>query len=200
VVTLNGEPYLQAFHLPHNNPQGTERYYSFDFANAHFTALDTNQDASPGSPMGEWLQADLAAPADWKFVFFHHAPFSSGPHGSEPPILALRAQLEPVLAAGGVDIVFAGHDHDYERTFPIQNGAPVNRDQEPDYLNPAGVIYIVTGGGGRQLYPFTTTNAFTAFFASVHHLVRVEIADRSLALTAVRSDGVEVDSMTLTKS
>ncbi len=196
VRTLNGQPFLDALHLPHNNPAGTERYYSFDAAHAHFIAIDSNQSVAPGSPMRAWLAADLARPAAWKFVFFHHPPFSSALHTSD---LDLRRELEPLFIAGGVDVVFNGHDHVYERTFPLLNGNPVNAAEEPDYVRPAGVVYVVTGGGGRPLYARTQFNAFTAHFASVYHLVRVDLQDNTLALTAVRSDGIEFDSMTITK-
>ncbi len=196
VRTLNGQPFLDALHLPHNNPAGTERYYSFEAAHARFIALDSNQSVSPGSPMRAWLEAELARPAGWKFVFFHHPPFSSALHTSD---LNIRRDLEPLFIAGGVDVVFNGHDHVYERTFPLQNATPVNSNEEPDYVRPAGVVYVVTGGGGRPLYARTQVNGFTARFESVHHFVRVDLQDTTLALTAVRSDGVEFDSMTIAK-
>jgi hypothetical protein len=196
VLTANGQPYLDAFHLPHNNPQDTERYYSFEAANAHFIALDSNESLAPGSPMRDWLIADLGTAADWKFVFFHHPPFSSALHTSD---LTIRAELEPLLAAGGVDVVFNGHDHAYERTFPLASSAPVDQAQEPHYMSPGGVVYVVTGGGGRSLYARTQFNAFTAVFQSVYHLVRVDLSGRSLTLTAIRSDGAAIDSMTIDK-
>ncbi len=197
VLTSNGQPYLEAFHLPHNNPQGTERYYSFEAANVHFIALDSNQSVAAGTPMHDWLVSDLAATADWKIVFFHHPPFSSAMHAPDGP--ALRAAYEPLFAAGGVDLVLNGHDHVYERSYPLLQSVITNQDQEPHYLNPAGTIYVVSGGGGRDLYARTQTNSFTARFASVFHLVRVEVSGLDLTLTAIRSDGVEIDSMTLSK-
>jgi hypothetical protein len=197
VLTSNGQPYLEAFHLPHNNPQGTERYYSFDAANVHFIALDSNQSVAAGTPMHDWLVSDLAGAADWKIVFFHHPPFSSAMHAPDGP--ALRAAYEPLFAAGGVDLVLNGHDHVYERTYPLLQSVITNKDQEPNYLNPAGTIYVVTGGGGKSLYARTQTSAFTARFESVFHLVRVEVSGLDLTLTAIRSDGVEIDSMTLSK-
>jgi hypothetical protein len=196
VVTRNAEPYLEAFHLPRNNPESTERYYSFDAANAHFVALDSNQSLAPGSAQRAWLEADLAQPADWKIVYFHHPPFSSALHGSD---LDLRAELEPLFLATGVDLVLNGHDHDYERTFPLHNGMPVDEAQEPDYVSPAGVFYVVTGGGGRSLYALETVNAFTAAFRSTFHFTRVDIAGQTLTLAAIDADGVEFDAMTVTK-
>lgn len=201
VMTANGQPYLDAFHLPHNNPLQTERYYSFDPAHVHFIALDSNQSAAAGSPMRDWLTADLqsaaAVSAVWRFVYFHHPPFSSALHQSD---LTLREQIEDLLAAAGVDIVFNGHDHTYERTFPLLDSAPVNKDEEPNYTNPGGVVYIVTGGGGRALYERTQfTNAFTARFESVHHLVRVDVSGPSLTLTAIDINGMPFDEMTLSK-
>ncbi len=150
--------------------------------------------------MAAWLAADLSPPAaggiDWKIVFFHYPLFSSGPHGGA---LDLRADLMPLFEAGGVDLVLSGHDHDYERTFPLAGGSPVDVPQEPDYRDPGGPVFVVTGGGGRELYLKTTDNPFTASFHSEHHLLLVEVAGRSLQLEAIRSDGVVLDSATITK-
>ena len=117
--TASGQPYLDAFYLPHNNPADTERYYSFDWGNAHFTALDFNTGPDAGST-GMAAGNDLAATdKPWKFVFYHQAIYSSGPHGYESWVKAKRELLAPIFEQYHVDVVFNGHDHDYERTQPI---------------------------------------------------------------------------------
>ena len=113
-----GQPYLDAFYLPHNNPANTERYYSFDWGDAHFTALDFN--TGPDADQLAWLKDDLAATDKrWKFVFYHQAIYSSGPHGYESWVEAKRQLLAPIFEQHHVDIVFNGHDHDYERFVPL---------------------------------------------------------------------------------
>jgi predicted phosphodiesterase len=176
----HGQPYFDAFYLPHNNPANTERYYSFNWGNAHFTALDFN--TGPEPEQVAWLKNDLAATdKPWKFVFYHQAMYSSGPHGHESWVNAARARLTPIFEQNGVDIVFNGHDHDYERTQPIH-----------------GVVYIVSGGGGGQLYQ-VDPQPFSAFAESTYHTVFVKIDRCTLTLQAIKPDGTIFDSTTLTK-
>jgi hypothetical protein len=180
VATANGQAYLDAFDLPSNNPERTKRYYSFDYGNARFIALDSNQAPGPGGPMFAWLAAELARPPKfWTFVFFHHPPYSSGKHGSQ---LGVRQVWSPLFERAAVAVVFNGHDHTYERTVPV-------RDFEP--AGP-GVVYVVTGGGGGELYN-VGRSAWTAHSASVHHVVRVEVRGCALDLQAVATDGAVFD-------
>ncbi len=166
--------YFEAFHLP-----GNEHWYSFDYANAHFIGLEIVHSASyaPGSEQMLWLQNDLAQTRQrWKVVFFHIPPFSSGAHGSD---LQVRAALEPLFVQYGVDLVFNGHDHDYERSLA------------------KGIIYIVSGGGGAPLYTKVNSNPASVYFTSTYHSVLVTVTGSLLTATAVRSDGVAFDGFTL---
>ena len=179
--TQRGQPYLDVFHLPHNNPANTERYYSFDWGNAHFTALDFN--TGPDPDQIAWLKEDLAATdKPWKFVFYHQAMYSSGPHGYESWVGAKRQLLAPIFEQNHVDVVFNGHDHDYERTRLIN-----------------GVLYIVSGGGGGPLYP-TVPQSFSAYAESTYHTVFVTVDGCTLTLQAIEPDGTVFDSTTLTKT
>ena len=197
VRTENGAPLLEALYLPTNDRDGTERYYSFVRASVHFVALDSNAPLEPGSPQYDWLATDLeAASAPWIVVYFHHPPYSSSRHGSH---LTLRDTLGPLFDRFRVDLVLNGHDHDYERTFPMRGAAPVDAHLDPDYIDPGGTIYVVTGGGGNRLYP-SGVSTFTAYSESSHHFVEVEILGLSLALRAVRNDGRVIDRMSILKT
>ncbi len=177
----NGQPYLDAFYLPHNNPANTERYYSFDWGNAHFTALDFN--TGPDAEQLAWLKNDLASTdKPWKFVFYHQAIYSSGPHGYESWVEAKRQLLAPIFEQHHVDVVFNGHDHDYERTQSIN-----------------GVLYIVSGGGGGPLYQ-VNPQSFSAYAESTYHTVFATLDGCTLTLQAVKPDGAIFDSTTLTKT
>jgi len=195
-----GRSYLEAFYLPSNNPEGTERYYSFDYGNAHIAALDTNRSVAPGSAQYAWLRSDLAQTTKrWKFVFLHHAPYSSSVHATDADVLEVRTALSPVFDEFNVDLVFGGHDHNYERSFPLNAGSVIDRNQEPAYTNPRGTVYIVTGGGGRDLY-FSASSFFTAFSQSEFHFTLVEVNGSQLRLQAIAGDGRILDQMTITKS
>ena len=183
--------YLDAFYLFANNPAASERYYSFDYGNAHFIALNTEEDYSPGSAQYQWLENDLATTNKfWKFVFMHRPPYSSGNIGSD---LNVRYNLSPLFEQYGVAVVFSGHDHHYERTFPIQDFHPEN----------PGVTYIVTGAGGDSLTPIQATNPWTATATEQFHVVKVTINDQVLTLEAISpfpNPGTVIDSVTIDRS
>lgn len=200
VVTSNGQPYLDAFYLPSNNPSATERYYSFDYSNAHFVAIEvTIENAAPNAAMLAWLDADLASTTrHWKFVFFHVPMYSNlGVHGDDPTI---AASLGPIFDARGVDMVFQGHNHFYTRTYPIAAGTVVNASQEPSYLNPGGPIYIVTGGAGRFLHGLAGLTPREAFSQSTFHVTSIDVSGTTLSLQAIDRGGLVIDAMTLTKN
>jgi 3',5'-cyclic AMP phosphodiesterase CpdA len=178
--TASGAPLRQAFELPENGaPDGTESWYSFDWGNVHFVGLDTER---IGDQQAAWLDADLAGTdKPWKVVLGHRPPYSSGEHGSSS---AFRGQFGPLIEKHHVQLVLAGHDHDYERSQPI-----------------AGATYIVTGGGGRGTRP-VGSSGFTAFSEDVLHFVQIEIYESELFIHAIDGMGKEFDSarVTLTSS
>jgi hypothetical protein len=177
--------YTDVYYLPGNAPAGhAEEYYSFDWGNAHFVALDTTQNYGVYSTQYNWLVNDLQASTQlWKFVFFHHPAYSSGRHGSSSNV---QARLVPIFEAYGVDVVFNGHDHDYERTCPIFNGACTTPQD-------GGVVYVVTGGGGASLYS-VNGDWFTAYSDSIHHFLKVAVHDCWLHLDAINANGNVFDS------
>jgi hypothetical protein len=157
------------------------RCYSFDYGDARFVALDSNASmAMLRQRVVPWLERTLSAAPAWRFVFFHHAPFSDGFHGGYAPV---RRVLVPAFERARVDVVFSGHDHDYQRTHPIR-----------------GVVYIVSGGGGARLYPRRRRSASTAkFYNRRHGFVVAEVHDGALNLRYVNTVGETVDSHTMTK-
>jgi len=151
---------------------GDHNWYSFDYGDIHFVALDTNDF---GSAQEAWLRTDLAASdREWTVVFGHHPPYSSGEHGSSTD---LRAKLAAIFQEHPVDLVLSGHDHDYERVAPQ-----------------GGVHYVVTGGGGRGTRP-VGTSSFTAFSEQVLNFVYVEVQDGRLLLHAIDAEGTEFDQL-----
>jgi predicted phosphodiesterase len=172
----NASNYFDAFHLP-----GNERWYSFDYGNAHFVGLqiDDYADYGPGSVQYAWLENDLTSTDRlWKIVFFHTPPYSSGRHGGRASV---RDALGPLFAQHGVDLVFNGHDHDYERSVV------------------GDVTYIVTGGGGAPLYDRETGNLYSVYFSKTYHCVHVTVRGGMLSSVGVRPDGTQFDPFTIFK-
>ncbi len=181
----NSELFGKFFSLP-----GNERWYSFDWANAHFAALDSCGDQSiweRDSEQTRWLDCDLAASkAKWKFVYFHHPLYSSGNHGSSQPH---RAAWEELFSKHLVDVVFQGHDHTYERTYRVFNG---KRDEL------LGVTYVVAGGGGAPLYD-VTANDWTAFSRKTHSFTLAKLEPDRLRLETYDLDGRLIDHLAISK-
>ena len=151
--------------------------FSFDYGNAHWTVIDSNPWVDwNDSTLRDWVTKDLAAAANatWRFVLYHHPCFNSSRAHYEQQQMRLIA---PILEQGKVDIVFAGHVHNYQRTYPltfkpdnlgtqlvagpnnIKTGKTVNGrwTLDKDFngkrnTKPEGVIYITTGAGGQGLY------------------------------------------------
>jgi len=162
--------YFDLFYLP-----GNERWYTFDYGNARFVCLqvDGNADFGPGSEQYVWLEETLAANTQpWLFVVFHVPAYTSVRVGLED---AVRQALSPLFEQHGVDVVFNGHSHNYERN-------EVN-----------GITYVVTGGGGAPLYAMQEREPTQAAFALAYHVVLVEIDGDQLKATAISSEGEVLD-------
>jgi hypothetical protein len=147
-ATSAGAAYFANFHLPASGPGG-EKYYSFDYGDAHFVCLDTQSSLSATNAMLGWLSADLAATTrTWKIAYFHHPPYTGGTHADN---LNVQALIVPLLDAGGVDLVLSGHSHVLERSYLLANHAVVQNDPH-DYAKtatPTGAVYAVAGAGGQ---------------------------------------------------
>ena len=189
IRTLNGQPWRDVFYTPANNPNQNEGYYSFDVGNAHVVVLNSNGAMGAGAAQPAFLDAEMAATtATWKIVVFHHTIYSSGiNHGSNLPI---RGSLTPIFDARGVDLVLMGHEHNYERTYPMVANQIVGPNQ--------GTVYVTTGGGGRDLYP-VFSSFFTAYSESVAHFVRITLDGGVMNLQMVDSDGTVHDSTSIVK-
>ncbi len=173
--------YYDIFTLPTQGqaggmPSGTEAYYSFDHGRVHFICLDshdTNRDSN--GAMAKWLEADLnETTADWIITFFHHPPYTKGSHNSDNPkdsggrMVEMRENILPILEAGGVDLVFTGHSHSYERSFLVHGHYGFSDSLEKSMIlnsgdgrisgdgayqketnKHVGTVYVVAGSSGK---------------------------------------------------
>jgi hypothetical protein len=180
----SGAPYLNSFDMPTNGESGgvasgQKLYYSFDYGNIHFIILDSQLSSrATTGPQYLWLQQDLQATRqDWIIAYWHHPPYSFSGHNSdnEQNLIDMRQNFCPLLEQYGVDMLFAGHSHDYERSFlldsaygnstsNIANASTEIKDHTSG--NPAttgayhkasikgahqGAVYMVAGTGGGSL-------------------------------------------------
>ncbi len=169
--------YYDYFYLPHDNPDSTESYYSFDYGNSHFISLDTEIPYGPGSAQYQWLRAELRRSygRPYVFVFMHQHPYCAGGHNSNIP---LRNALCLLFEDYQVHMVFSGHTHFYQRNGPIN-----------------GVTYIITGGGGAPLHT-PAESTWTQYSEKSHHCVHLTVRADSLRFEMIRSDGSIGDTVT----
>ncbi|MFH1419634.1 MAG: metallophosphoesterase [Planctomycetota bacterium] len=155
-ATDAGKALLDIFVLPRNGPEGIEpeRNFYFDFGDARFVGLDTNRVAGKQSGIltpeqmknvvAPWLRQILTdCDARWKFVYFHHPFYTGSNHPPEGAAYVKEAYVS-VFEDCGVDMVFCGHNHLYERS------APILRDKIVE--DGRGVVYITSGTGGARRY------------------------------------------------
>ncbi len=168
--------YYNYFYLPHNNPDSTESYYSFDYGNCHFISLDTEISYSPSSSQYQWFETDLQGTYDktYVFVYMHNHPYCAGGHESD---IILRNTLCPLFEEYKVDMVFSGHSHFYQRNGPIN-----------------GVTYMIAAGGGAPLRT-PAESSWTQYTEKCHHFVSFHVWPDSLKFKMVRTDGSVGDSL-----
>jgi hypothetical protein len=212
-----GIPYLDIFTLPDNgqsggSPSGTEQYYSIDYGNVHVVSLDTQltaRDDTTREAMRQWLIADLSANSlDWTVVIFHHPPYTKGAnhdsddtkdHIIDRPEWDIRNDFTPVFEDYGVDVVYSGHSHSYERSYYL-NGhtgtsdtfdpnlhAELNAANQPSLgkgadtyaqLSPTSrgvddrVVYTVAGSGGKADSKGGTTTTDEEWLRHAAHIIQ----------------------------
>ncbi|HEY9463923.1 MAG TPA: metallophosphoesterase, partial [Vicinamibacterales bacterium] len=163
-----------------------ERYYSFAppedlltklATHVEFFALDsTNLDRT----QLRWLDERLGtSKAEWKVCFFHHPLYTSGRYRGWAR--GFRLILEPTLVSHGVDAVFSGHEHLYQRT-QLQSG----------------IQYFVSGGAGSLRRGDATPASYVArSFDTDYHFMLIEIDDEALHFQAISRTGETIDAGTL---
>jgi hypothetical protein len=124
-------PYYDIFNVPSQAECGgiasnTEAYYSYDYGNIHFLALDSYGKENNATRLYDttgaqvqWIKNDLAANTKpWVIAYWHHPPYTMGSHNSdtEGDLASIRNNFIRVLERMGVDLVMCGHSHAYERT------------------------------------------------------------------------------------
>jgi len=195
--------------------------FSYDYGNSHWTVLDANPYMNWSDPkLVAWLEHDLASAqgATWRFVGYHHPPFNSSDKHKDDQWMRV---IEPILEKYHVDIVFNGHVHNYQRTYPLKFKPTGKRTEdghvEGDFsldkkfngttiTKPNGTLYLITGGGGAHLYdpaqmhqPETWKPFTVKFVSDIHSLTCVDVTGKTLKVKQIDENGKEIDRFTVTK-
>jgi len=170
--------------------------YSFDYKNAHFLAYDYssyyyNKDEKD-TELFNWIINDLNnTDKEWIFAYTHYPIYSGGRHYSE-----WNKAREDIFEEYNVDMHFSGHDHNYQRTWPIYNKG-IDYDK--------GIIYIVSGGGGDKLY-HTKGNVHKDDYSEawwigkgkkINHYVIVDVYEKTVKLIVKDINGTIIDRWVL---
>jgi len=234
-------PYLNIFTLPTDGEagglaSGTEQYYSFNYANVHIISLDSQlsaRDEANRATMLQWLTDDLMAnTADWTIVIFHHPPYTKGSHdsdqllgGIDQPIFDMREEFTPVFDRYGVDLVYSGHSHIYERSYYINGHTGLADTFDPSVnaeLNDMGmpatgqgdeaysqitrngtddkVVYTVAGNGGKVTFVSEGFPHPAHFFSELTlGSVVIDLNETTLDARFIGVTGEVLDSYTVTR-
>jgi len=221
-------PFYDAFISPINAeagglPSGKEAYYSFDYGKVHFICLDSHDlDRRPSGEMAQWLKADLEkTKAKFLVAFFHHPPYSKGSHNSdvEHRLIEMREHIMPILESGGVDLVFTGHSHIYERSMLIDGAYQTpsvaegvildDGDGDPNgdgsYKKSSGLrpnnghVSIVTGHGGTKVKRSGTHPLMRRIIVK-HGSCLITIKDNTIVGKMLGADGKIYDNFAIKKS
>jgi hypothetical protein len=156
---------------------GGQLYYTYATKNVRFFALDSNK---VDEKELAWLEAALkSAQEDWKICYFHHPLYSDG--GTHGSAIDVRVVFEPLFVTYGVNVVFAGHDHIYERITPQK-----------------GIYHFVEGASGQLRKGDANRSAMNAkSFDQDMSFMLVEIAGNEMSFQTISRTGTTVDSGTI---
>lgn len=204
-ITAAQQEWIKRFNLPDN-----QLFYSFNASRAHFTGLCVTKGMlidefdMPHGRMTQlqWFEDDLESSRDarWRFIF-HHEPGAAFCRLSTPNdglgLAEVSESVEPVAFREGVDIIFRGHQHLYERTYPVNPIEKVRDDQR-------GVSLITVGGGNVNYRPIDPADAVPRWFdavISVHqmHYLTIQLTGDRLVAEAKNLAGDVYDRFTIRK-
>ena len=188
-------------------------WYSYDLGSVHYTCIDSEESQAPGSPQATWLAADLAAAAanratiPWIVMMQHRPVYSStkSEAGSHLPGSGFALVLEPYIKQYGVDLFLTGHQHQYERSYPVFNGTVTSSGGgTATFVNPGAPIYVVQGTSGAfvsgdWIDPQPQWSAFREGTSYGYGKMRVS-GGAKLDYQWISIEGKVMDSFTIVKS
>lgn len=169
-------------HTNYYDAFGVPEWYSFDCGNAHFTVLDSNDWAMPHmTEQTAWLRNDIDSDATWKFVIFHHPPYSSDER-HWGGWTSFMGYWEDIFINNSVDAVFNSHVHVYER------------------YEEKGIQYVVLGCGGAPLYSLAEEKipGYQTSFEHTLGYARITIDGDNATIDVVKVADVSEDNKEVT--
>ena len=212
----NGDDSSSRFSQYLSHFEMADSYYSFDYKNIHFLVMNTGLDSlipfGKGSQQYNFVKSDLAQASntnkiDW-IIVVSYQPFYTSPTLHLVPG-NLRAAYSPLFEKYGVDLVITAHNHNYQRTYPIDSDSKHSNNLEiidknsNNYDNPSAPIYVTVGTAGAELYEFDGQAPFIAAQTVQSGFLNVEILKDRAQLKGQFIDGQsnsDKDYFTINKS
>ncbi|HMO51930.1 MAG TPA: metallophosphoesterase [Kiritimatiellia bacterium] len=182
--TAQGQYMVDYFRLPTNGPtEAIGKNYSFEFGNMHVIVIDTepfDENRPETNAISQWITADLAtATQQWKVALIHRPAFTSRSN-SHNDNSRVKTHIIPRLKAGGVQLVFQGHNHWYERINAID-----------------GIQYITTAGAGAGLYDVVERKEYSARWAKEFSYTMVDVQGGRMFIQQINESGSVIDEHTI---
>jgi hypothetical protein len=224
-----GQYYGYHYNLPNLSTQygvsqfGNDGDYWYTYGNALFIVINSNTLSATTHDVfiGQAIAANPKAA--WRIVSFHHALYSDADHALDVDILFRRSAYPAIFDKYHIDVVFAGHDHTFTRTYQMLGGLPVSKDKmvmgadsSVTVTDPAGTLYMtLNSGSGSKFYPLNPsfidpeTGVITFPVYVAHHwqqnqptFSRVSIGGNSLSIVTVSTNNPSspIDNYTIVKS
>jgi predicted phosphodiesterase len=190
-------------------------YYSFDYNNVHFLAMATAKNKlipyNDTSGQYNFIKRDLMAAhenkkIDWTIVYTFRTFYSS--NTTHPGLDKLQDAYHPLFEKYNVDVVLQGHNHNYQRTYPLlynktKQYTPIIADRNTEYYNKGenGQIFFTVGTGGADFYNLTGKAPYVVKQFLRHGFLNVDVTDDGLKLNATfyENNGVADDHITISK-
>jgi len=170
-----GNGALFSKYFPYPMLEENTKYYSFDYANVHFTVLDQYDNYAQGSAQYNWLQQDLENTSKpWRVIIMHKPAWSAGTHEND---YVTQTDLVPLFEQYGVSLVINGHNHYYAHA--LRNN----------------IHYLTTGGGGAPLYSPDNSYPYITRTDRSYHFLKIRVIDnQNIFIEAIRNDGTLIES------
>lgn len=195
---LRFNQYMKHFNL-------SEPYYSFDYHNIHFLVMATGKSTlipyNETSSQYQFVKQDLIKASKHKgtkwIIVISYRPFYTSPT-NHPVLDSLQDSYHPLFDKYGVDLVLQGHNHNYQRTYPLaynntDPSSPVITDRHTrDYKDEKGEIFLTVGTGGKELYNFTGQSPFVISQFERRGFLNVDLTKEGKNLTATFFENREI--------
>jgi hypothetical protein len=183
-----GAAHLQHFARPH--PSATGGHW-FEHDGALVVTLNSNADVGETRRFLRRVVQRHGSAASWVVVAMHHSPFGGGRHARDENVVALRRTLAPEFARLGVDLVLAGHEHGYTRSYLMAGPAPVTGTGGPELVPASDEVLYVTAGSssGSKYYPQGERRQWVAERRqpAAGTFAEVQVTGQSLTMTTYRA-------------